>query len=125
MNSASRVTVRWTVLAAGALGLLAAGAGATYLVLRSSGPLRSESSRSEPDASTSSRSGTRPPIAAPASEPASAPASAPASSVPLPDVVVTLTQEAIERAGITVTTVTAGTASEGLRAPGVVHPKWW
>ena len=42
MSSASRVTVPWTVLLVGGLALLAAGAGATYMGLRSS------ASRSQP-----------------------------------------------------------------------------
>jgi cobalt-zinc-cadmium efflux system membrane fusion protein len=40
---------------------------------------------------------------------------------PLPDVVVTLSQEAVERAGITATAVLAGATPEGVRAPGVVE----
>jgi RND family efflux transporter MFP subunit len=40
----------------------------------------------------------------------------------LPDVVVTLSKEAVDRAGVTVTAVAAGTMSGGLRAPGVVEP---
>ena len=35
MSMESRVNVRWTVLAVGGLGLLAVGAGATYVRLRS------------------------------------------------------------------------------------------
>jgi RND family efflux transporter MFP subunit len=49
------------------------------------------------------------------------PASSPGASAPLPDVVVTLSQEAAERAGIAVTSVSNGTTSGGLRAPGVVE----
>lgn len=112
MNSESRVTVRWPVLAVAALVLLAVGAGATYVGLQSRAP-----SRSEPDARAA-----MPGAGAPATVPAPAPPSAPVASGLLPDVVVTLSQEAIERAGITVTAVATGTTSGGLRAPGVVEP---
>jgi RND family efflux transporter MFP subunit len=44
------------------------------------------------------------------------------ASAALPDAVVTLSKEGVERAGITVTTVVAGTLSGSLRAPGVVEP---
>jgi len=108
MKLASRVNVRWPVLVVAAVALLAVGAGAAYLAVRSgtSGP-------ADPV-------GT-PPISASSSLP-SVETDAPASAAaPLPDVVVTLSAEAIARAGITVTAVTAGAPSDGLRAPGVVE----
>ncbi|MBP7778425.1 MAG: efflux RND transporter periplasmic adaptor subunit [Acidobacteria bacterium] len=43
-------------------------------------------------------------------------------TVPLPDVVVTLSQGAAERAGIVVSPVVAGQGTDGLRVPGVVMP---
>ncbi|MEQ1908116.1 MAG: efflux RND transporter periplasmic adaptor subunit [Vicinamibacterales bacterium] len=58
----------------------------------------------------------------PAARPAAEPASGGVASAALPDVVVTLSQEAVERAGVTVATVATGTMSGGLRAPGVVEP---
>ncbi len=111
MNSESRVTVRWAVLVAAALALLAAGGGAAYVGLRS-GLLSPVPSNAH------------------AGTPSSSPATTPAMEVPspavvsgaLPDVVVTLTKEGIDRAGIETAVVGGGTTSGGLRAPGVVAP---
>ena len=113
MNSESRVSVRWPVLALAAVVLLAVGAGAAYVGLRSRAAMGRVSSNEQPIAS-----GTRVPAAVPATE---QPASSPPASAPLPDVVVPLSQEAAKRAGITTTAVSAGTTSGGVRAPGVVE----
>ena len=107
MTSASRVNVRWTVLALAALVLLSVGAGATYLGLRSN----ASSQPGQPAAS-----------AGIGSTPADPVASAPPASETLSDVMVTLSPEAVERAGITFTEVAAGAALGGVRAPGVVEP---
>jgi RND family efflux transporter MFP subunit len=45
-----------------------------------------------------------------------------ADSSPLPDVIVTLTDEAMKRAGIEIATVEAGSATDVLRLPAVVEP---
>lgn len=110
MNSESRVTVRWPVLVMAAVVLFAAGAGAAYLGLRSRG---ASPPAAEDHAGLAAAS-------APAAG-ASGEATSVNSSGALPDIVVTLTAEAVERAGITVVPVVAGTASGGLRAPGVVE----
>ena len=112
MNSESRVSVRWTALVAAALALLAVGGGATYVGLRSSATSRSASDAHAGALATGS----------PATGPAVEAPSAPVAPAALPDVVVTLSKEGIERAGITVTTVTTATTSGSLRAPGVVEP---
>jgi len=107
MSTKSLVTVRWTMLVMAAAVLVAVGASATYVGLQWRRPSR----------------GTMPGASAPATAPtpeASLPV--PVASASLPDVVITLRQETIERAGITVTTVAAGTVSGALRAPGVVEP---
>jgi cobalt-zinc-cadmium efflux system membrane fusion protein len=109
MNSESRVSVRWPVLVVAAAVLLAVGAGAAYIGLRSRAP---------GPASSNDQPTTRVPAPLPAAE---QPASSSSASTPLPDVVVTLSQEAAKRAGITTTAVSAGTASGGVRAPGVVE----
>ena len=110
MTSDARVIVRWPVLAIAAVVLLAAGAALAYFGLRS-------------------RFAPTPPVHGPAA--VNATPSAPAmpavdmqvaATGPLPDVVITLAPEAVDRAGITVTPVTAGSAYGGLRAPGVVEP---
>lgn len=113
MSTTSHVTVRWTVLVVAAVVLMAVGASATYVGLRWHRP-----SPSEPDTHTT-MPGARAPATAPTPE-SSLPV--PSTSAPLPDVVITLRQETVERAGITVTTVAAGTMSGALRAPGVVEP---
>ena len=112
MNSESRVSVRWAVLIVAALALIAVGAGATYIGLRSSARPPSESDEHSAMATTPS----------PAARPSAEPVSAGVESAALPDVVVTLSQEAVDRAGVAVTTVAAGSLSGGLRAPGVVEP---
>jgi RND family efflux transporter MFP subunit len=112
MSSESRVSVRWPVLVVAAVVLLAVGAGAAYVGLRSR-PLGQSSSDEQPRTP-----GAGVPAAVPTAEP---PASSPLASAPLPDVVVTLSQEAVKRAGITTTAVSAGTTSTGVRAPGVVE----
>src|SRR5262245_45111604 len=106
----SRVTVGWPVLIAGGVGLLMSGGGVAYVVLRPA-PAASFSQ------STAS-GGVQP--AAGASPSATAPG-APA------DIVITLTPEAIQRAGIVVAAVSAGGSTSTVRLPGVVEPnayKW-
>ncbi len=110
MRSQARVSVRWPVLVVAAVVLLALGAGATYVGLRFR-PLSRASSNQQP-----ATSGTRAPSAA-AEHPSS-----PRASGPLPDVVVTLSQQAAKRAGITTAVVAAETTSGGVRAPGVIEP---
>ena len=112
MNSESGVNVRWTVLVAAAVALLVAGGGATYFGLRSKAPSQSGSDEhAGMSVGRSSPSGL-----------AAEPAREPTISAALPDVVVTISTEGIERAGIIVTPVAAGATSDGLRAPGVVEP---
>ena len=112
MNSESRVSVRWPVLVVAAVILLAVGAGAAYVGMRSRVPDRPSSNEQ------ATMPGTRVPAAGPTTEQR---ASGPRALEPLPDVVVTLSQEAVERAGITATAILAGTTSGGVRAPGVVE----
>ncbi len=112
MSSESRLSVRWPVLVVAALALLAVGAGATYVALRSSA-----SSRATSDA-RAGMAGTGSPRAVGTENPTSARD----ASAALADVVVTISREGIERAGITVATVADGSASGGLRVPGVVQP---
>lgn len=111
MNPQSRVTVRWSVLVAAALALLAAGGGAVFVGLRPRRPA--------PVASTDHDGLAG---GAPMTAPNAPPVSPPITSTALPDVVVTLTQEGIERAGIVVTPVGSGMRAGDLRAPGVVEP---
>ena len=112
MNSESRVSVRWPVLVVAAVILLAVGAGAAYVGMRSRAPDRPSSNEQ------ATMPGTGVPAAGPTTEQR---ASGPRALEPLPDVVVTLSQEAVERAGITATAILAGATSGGVRAPGVVE----
>ena len=97
----SHVTLRWPVVALAVIALLAVGAGGTYLWMNRF--VRSD--RAMPPMS-------RPPNAS------SAGTTQPSTT----DVVVTLSQEAMKRAGIQVATVTEGTRSSAVRIPGTVEP---
>ena len=108
MNSQSRVTVQWPVLVLAAVVFLVVGAGAAYVGLRSRG-------QSAP-VSAGANSGAVDAAPTPAIEQKAIPITA-----PLPDVMVTLAADAVQRAGIMVVPVAAGTASGGARAPGVVE----
>lgn len=112
MTPASHVSVRWPILVAGSVVLLALGAGATYVGL---GSMRQTPSSSGAHAVTA---GPRPVVSPPSREMASSPM----VSAPLPDIVVPLPEAAARRAGITVVTVSSGTVAGSLRAPGVVEP---
>ena len=106
MTSDTRVTMHRGAAALVAIALLAVGAGAAYLVMRS---------------------GARPgghgaAMPSPAAVQQSPVPTAGASNGPLSDVVVPLSQDAAERAGIVVTSVGSGTSSTELRLPGVVEP---
>jgi RND family efflux transporter MFP subunit len=102
------VNLHWPVLLVAAALLVAAGAGATYFVLRPA--TDPDGGRAEMAATT--RSGDGSPISAPT----------PPSAATLPDVVVPLSPDAVARAGIAVATVDTGSATSSLRLPGVVEP---
>lgn len=82
--------------------VLAIGAGGTYLIMRSAG-----SPEAMPGVPADAGSAPAPPV--------------PATS-PGPDVVVTLTPDAVQRAGIEVSEVTTVAGTGYLRLPGVVEP---
>jgi RND family efflux transporter MFP subunit len=104
MTRASHVQMRRSVLIIAAAGLLAVGAGATYLILQKRAPGASPTHVSPP-AETIPASGI----------------GAISSNEPLPDVTVTLSDEAVQRAGIEITPVTTA-GSGGIRVPAVVQP---
>jgi RND family efflux transporter MFP subunit len=103
MSGNDRVTLHWSVVAVAVIGLLAVGAGSTYLFMQKTGGV----GRPVTDAS-----------AAPA--PPLAPSSA--LDAPLPDVVVKVSPEAMKRAGIELVAVTRGSGSSTVRIPGSVEP---
>ena len=103
------LTVNRGTAAAVVFVVLAVGAGGTWMVMRSrmdpSLPARSAG----PDGAATA---ITPPVARPAS----------ADNAPLADVVVSLTKEGIERAGIVVAPVASESLADELRLPGVVEP---
>jgi membrane fusion protein, heavy metal efflux system len=106
MTSDARVTMHRGAAALVAIALLAAGAGATYLLMR-----RDAGAGGHAADMPSSTGAQLPPAA-----------SARANNGPLSDVVVPLSQDAVERAGIVVAPVASGTSATEIRLPGVVEP---
>ena len=106
MTRDTRMTMHKGGAGLAAIALLAAGAGATYLLMR------------RDDGAAGHATGTPAPTAA---QPPPAAAVA-ASNAPLSDVVVPLSREAVERAGIVVAPVGSGTSGTEIRLPGVVEP---
>jgi cobalt-zinc-cadmium efflux system membrane fusion protein len=106
MTSDTRVTIHKGAAALVAIGLLAVGAGAAYLLMRN------EAGAGQSVVNMPSPSSAQP----------SSGASAATSNAPLPDVVVPLSEEAVGRAGIVVAPVTSGTSGTEIRLPGVVEP---
>ena len=106
MTSDTRMTMHRGAAALVAIALLAAGAGATYLLMRG-------------DAGAGGHAADMP---SPTGAQPSPAASAGTSNAPLPDVVVPLSQDAVERAGIVVAPVASGTSATEIRLPGVVEP---
>ena len=114
MTGEARITMNRTVAAVAVVGLLLAGAGAAYVALRL-GAVAGEPAVATPaGAAAGSRA-----AAAPAAGNARGPL---ASDALLPDVPVTLGEDAVQRAGIVVAPVTRGTSSVDLRLPGIVEP---
>lgn len=105
--STARVTVGWPALAAGGVLLLAAGAGIGYVAVRRAPPSDA--------VQTTAAGAVQPSVEAPSSSMPLAPSAA-------SEVVITLTPEAIRRAGIVLAPVVAGRDESTLRLPGVVQP---
>ena len=115
MNGHSRVTLSWPTMAAAAIALLAAGGGATYVWMQ-----RSSRPDQPVNGAVGSADGASPGPANPSGDGAT-PSSA--QRLALPDVVVTMTVEAMKRAGIEVVPMTQGAArSSAVRIPGTVEP---
>jgi RND family efflux transporter MFP subunit len=110
----SHITLRWPVVVLAVVVLVAAGAGGAYLWIRSpvGADIRGRDVANRPVSSSS-------PVQPPSGTGASASA---ASSGGMPDVVVSLSADAVKRAGIELATVTKGAASSGVRIPGTVEP---
>jgi RND family efflux transporter MFP subunit len=112
MSEHATVNLRWTVLVAAGVGLLAAGAAATYFVLE----------RTATPGSHAEGTASRPAASPAPAVPAQVEAPGPGSSDAAPEIVVTLSQEAVDRAGITVAPVGTGQTGTDLRLSGVVEP---
>lgn len=103
-----RLQLSPTAAAAAVLSILSAGVAGTYWLMRDRAPDHAASLGAPATAADAHASGAAAP--------------APAASAALPDVVVALTKDAVERAGIEVTPVTARPGTQSLRVPGVVEP---
>jgi RND family efflux transporter MFP subunit len=114
MTGKRRLNVSAGAAAATVLSVLLVGAGGTYLLMRD---------RFGAGENASAAAAAPPPVAA-VSPPAAIESAAPpaASTSTLPDVIITLTKEAIDRAGIGVTPVSTRSMTDHLRLPGVVEP---
>ena len=110
MSHSARLNVRWSTALATAIVFVALGAAGSYVAMRS---LTAPAAVSETSAALETR--TSP-------SPTSGDLLRSAGSSPLPDVIVTLTDEAMKRAGIEIATVEAGSATDVLRLPAVVEP---
>ena len=106
MTTETRVTMQKSAAALVAIALLAVGAGATYMLMRN------DAGAGEHVADMPSPAGAQPPLGT----------SVATSNAPLPDVVVPLSQDAVERAGIVAAPVMSGTSATEIRLPGVVEP---
>lgn len=107
MNSESRVQLRVPVAIAMALSLLAIGALVSYVFTR---PLPTLSDSRFPQ------------VVPPSQVPAASAGASSSNSAPLPDVAISLSEDAIKRAGIVVATVDAAPLTATLRLPAVVEP---
>jgi len=110
MSHSARLNVRWSTALATAIVFVALGAAGSYVAMRS---LIAPAAVSETSAALETRT---------APSPTSGDLLRSADSSPLPDVIVTLTDEAMKRAGIEIATVEAGSATDVLRLPAVVEP---
>jgi cobalt-zinc-cadmium efflux system membrane fusion protein len=113
MNRESRITLRAPVVVLAVVALVAVGAGGTYLWMRSSAR---DGSRGTDAANKPAGTSSTPTAQAPSGRGAGA------SGGPQSDVVVSLSPEAVKRAGIEIARVTMGAVSSGVRIPGTVEP---
>ncbi len=121
MTLTSKEGVRWPMLAAAAVVLIALGATGAWLYMRRAMGTQTASTTSAAVAGDS-MAGMKMPAAdaGVASGGGGGPVTG-AGTAPLPDVTITLTEEAAKRAGISVTPVRRGTAAGSLRLAGVVE----
>jgi membrane fusion protein, heavy metal efflux system len=116
MNEKAPFTLRGPIVAIAVIASLAVGAGSTYLWMQKSVNADRRMSNIATAANPPSTGLTQSPASA------GAPASSSAPDAPLPDVVVTLSPEAMKRAGIELATATRGGGTSTVRIPGTVEP---
>ena len=112
MTGQSRVTMHKGAAALIGVALVLTGAGGSYLFMHRSADPAGQMGAAPSGATT----------ATPPSGPEPPPATVAQSNAPLPDVVVPLSAEAVERAGIIVGPVAGGRSAGEIRLPGIVEP---
>ena len=121
MTIASKKRVRWPMLAIAAVVLIALGATGAWLYMRRAMDTQTASMTSVAAAGDGTAGMNMPaPDAGVATSGGAGPVNG-AGTAPLPDVTITLTEEAANRAGIAVTPVRRDTAAGSLRLAGVVE----
>ena len=106
MTNDTRVTMHKGAAALVAIALLTVGGGATYVLMRNDGRTGGQVAN----------------MPSPAGAEPSPRAAVTSSNAPLPDVIVPLSQDAVDRAGIVVAPVASGASGTELRLPGAVEP---
>jgi cobalt-zinc-cadmium efflux system membrane fusion protein len=116
MNHDSRITLRLPVVLVGVIALIAVGVGGAYLWMRpaAGSDIRVRDGTNQPGSAASS-------TALPQSG-SGGTATAVAPNGPAQEVVVSLSEDALKRAGIELATVTTGAGASGVRIPGMVEP---
>ncbi len=112
MTGEYRFNLSPAAAAAAVLSVLLIGAGGTYLIMRSGA-----SPATMPGMTGAAGSNPTPPATPSAVTPAGV-----ENVSPRPDIVVTLTKEAVERAGIEITEAASAAGADHVRLPGVVEP---
>jgi membrane fusion protein, heavy metal efflux system len=115
MNHDSRITMPWPVVLIGVIALVAVGAGGAYLWMRPS----AESEIHARDSTNRSGSAASSSAQRPSGSGGTATA---APNGPAQEIVVSLSEDALKRAGIELATVTTGARAAGVRIPGMVEP---
>jgi RND family efflux transporter MFP subunit len=111
MTGDSRVTMHKAAAALIGVALVLAGVGTSYLFMRSSAEIPERMDAPAVATAATPSSGAQPSSATPVPD-----------NAPLPDVVVPLSPETVDRAGIVVAAVASGTSAGGIRLPGIVEP---
>src|SRR4029078_7601565 len=115
MKTNPRLTLQWPMVAVAAMAFMTVGAGGTYLLMQRAGPghqLADVDGGAKP-----APTGNMPPSLTTGTQTAQG-----ASDLPLPDVVVTISQEAVKRAGLEIADDTSTAGWSAVRIPGAIAP---